>query len=111
MSTQQKAQLQASIDAIEQEYLKASHSTKKAALALKKAETHESALTHRLGELQHQLVQLELQDISTKHHHIPLSTALANHKKITNKEPTDADKRYFAGIPAQITRGTEHTPS
>ena len=37
--------------------------------------------------------------------------ALANHMEITNEDPTNADKRYFAGIPAQITRGTEHIPS
>ena len=111
MSAQQKAQLQASIDAIEQECIRAAQTTKTAALVLKRAETRESVLTHRLGVLQHQLVQLELDDNPNKHHHTPLSIALANHKEITNEYPTDADKRYFAGIPAQITRGTEHTPS
>ena len=111
MSAQQKAQLQTNIDAMEQDCIKAAQSTKKAALELKQAQTHESALTHKLEELHHQLAQLKIQDTSNKHQNIPLSVALTNHEEITNEEPTAADKRYFAGIPAQITRGTEHTPA
>ena len=100
-----------SLCTLEQNCIEAAISTKRAALALKQAETHESALTDKLDELQHQLLQLELKDIHAERSAMPLSVALANHKENTNTELTKEDEQYFARIPAQITRGSVHTPS
>ena len=111
MSAQRKANLQASIESIERECIRAAKTTKTAAMALKRAETRESALTNKLETLHKQLIQLELEDSPDRLHNAPLSTILAHYMETANETPTDADKRYFAGIPAQITRGTEHIPS
>ena len=110
MSAQRIAQLQATINTLEQNCIEVVIATKRAELAFKQAETHESALTDKLDELQHQLLQLELQDIHAERFAMPLSVALANHKENTNTEPTKEDEQYFARIPAQITRGSVHTP-
>ena len=110
MSTHEKNLLRATIKTLENDRAKATQSCKEAALALKVAEAHESALTHQICVIQHQIRQLELQEAYGTNQNAPLSIALAQHKDKYNKEPSEEDRRYLAGIPARITKGNAKVP-